>query len=351
MTTTSTDLPKGYAELQYPITQVSLAVRDLEKTMELYWRAFGWSGWDVFDHQPPMHHNTELRGKPVHYTLRGAEVMVGSVNFELLEPLEGPSLWKEFIDDRGEGIASIAVMFQTLEEGEAVKEEFAKRGMSVTMKANIGDHIEYYYLDTQDRFGVLIESGSGHATDFVRPAYVYPRADSPPTEKPEDLEYEITQVSIVVGDLESRLAAFHEAFGWGPWKIYESDGATIMHDCEIDGQPCDFFNVRWAETQVGQMNFELIEPRGGDNPWQRILDTKGEGVGSIAVMFKSAHESERVKEEFAQMGIGVTAVGRIGDHIEWYYLDTEPGFKCIIESGSGHALDFIPPTSVYPAGA
>ena len=31
---------------QYPITQVSLAVRDLEKTMELYWRAFGWSEMD-----------------------------------------------------------------------------------------------------------------------------------------------------------------------------------------------------------------------------------------------------------------------------------------------------------------
>src|SRR5215510_6866793 len=102
MTTTSAELPTGYAGLQYPITQVSLAVRDLEKTMELYWRAFGWSGWDVFDHRPPAHHDTELRGEQVHYTLRGAEVMVGSLNFELLEPVEGPSLWKEFIAERGE---------------------------------------------------------------------------------------------------------------------------------------------------------------------------------------------------------------------------------------------------------
>ena len=176
MTTASSDLPQGLAGLQYPITQVSLAVRDLEQTMERYWRAFGWSGWDVFDHKPPMHHNTELRGERVDYRLKGAEVMVGSLNFELLEPVDGPSLWKEFIDERGEGVASIAVMFKTLEEGEAVKREFAARGMPVTMKANIGDHIEYYYLDTQDQFGCLIESGSGHAADFVRPAYIYPTA-------------------------------------------------------------------------------------------------------------------------------------------------------------------------------
>src|SRR5262245_46286518 len=34
---------------------------------------------------------------------------------------------------------------------------------------------------------------------------------------------------------------------------------------------------------------------------------------------------------------------RIGDHIEYYYLDTESRFKCPIESGSGHALDYIKP--------
>jgi methylmalonyl-CoA/ethylmalonyl-CoA epimerase len=348
MTSTPQSLPRGYAGLQYPITQVSLAVRDLEKTMEFYWRAFGWSGWDVFVHEPPLHHNTELRGEEVHYTLKGAEVMVGSLNFELLEPMEGPSLWKEFIAEKGEGIASIAVMFQTMAEGEAVKREFAQRGMAMTMKANIGDHIEYYYLDTQERFGCLIESGSGHATDFVKPAFVYPTPDAPPSLKPGELDYEITQISLVVKDLDSRMQAYHEAFGWGPWKIYESDGEVIMHDCEMDGKPVDYFDVRWAETQVGDLNFELIQPRGGDNPWQRILDEKGEGIGSIAVMFKTREESEKVIQAFADMDLGLTAVGRIGDHIEWYYLDTEPGFKCIIESGSGHALDFMAPAAVYP---
>jgi methylmalonyl-CoA/ethylmalonyl-CoA epimerase len=348
MTTTPKDLPRGYAGLQYPITQVSLAVNDLEKTMELYWRAFGWSGWDVFEHREPAHHNTELRGEAVHYTLKGAEVMVGSLNFELLEPDEGPSLWKEFIAERGEGIASIAVMFQTMDEGEAVKREFAERGMPVTMKANIGDHIEYYYLDTQDRFGCLIESGSGHATDFVKPAFVYPTDDAPPTERADGLEYEITQISVVVRDLQARMEAYHEAFGWGPWKVFEADGDVVMHDCELDGKPVDFFNIRWAETQVGDLNFELIEPRGGDNPWQRMLDKHGEGIGSIAVMFKTTEESERVIEQFRAMDIGITAVGRIGDHIEWYYLDTQPGFKCVIESGSGHALDFMEPVAVYP---
>jgi len=158
----------------YEITQISLVVRDLDKTMKSYHKIFGWGPWDVFEHKPPSHHNTELRGKQVHYTLLGAETMVGSMNFELLQPLEGPSLWKEFLEKHGEGIASIAVMFKTIEESEKAKAAFKELGIEVVMRAHIGDHIEYYYLDTEPMLKCMIESGSGHATDFVKPKYVYP---------------------------------------------------------------------------------------------------------------------------------------------------------------------------------
>jgi hypothetical protein len=41
--------------------------------------------------------------------------------------------------------------------------------------------------------------------------------------------------------------------------------------------------------------------------------------------------------------------GRIGETIEFYYLDTEPMLKVIIESGSGHAVD-LTPAYTYPDG-
>lgn len=346
------NLPSGMAGLQYPITQISLAVKDLDATMEMYHRAFGWAPWQVFNHVPPVHHNTELRGEKVHYALRGAEVYVGNMNFELLQPLEGPNLWSEFMAKRGEGIASIATMFLERKDGDAVKKAFKDQfGIDVIMKADIGDHIEYYYLDTEEKFGCLIESGSGHAIDFVKPAKVYPSAGAVQVPAPSSgiIYPEITQVSLAVRDLESRMKAYHEAFGWGPWKIFEADGKVIQHDCELHGKKSDYFNVRWAEVQLGDViNFELIQPLGGSNPWQEQLDTVGEGIASIALMFKTKEESERVNAAFAAMGIGIDARARIGDHIEWYYLDTVPRFKCLIESGSGHALDFMPPAAVYP---
>jgi hypothetical protein len=39
--------------------------------------------------------------------------------------------------------------------------------------------------------------------------------------------------------------------------------------------------------------------------------------------------------------------GRIGETIEFYYVDTGPLIKFVLESGSGHAID-LEPTYVYP---
>jgi methylmalonyl-CoA/ethylmalonyl-CoA epimerase len=39
--------------------------------------------------------------------------------------------------------------------------------------------------------------------------------------------------------------------------------------------------------------------------------------------------------------------GRIGDSIEFYYLNTGPMLKWVLESGSGHAID-LKPTYLYP---
>jgi hypothetical protein len=51
------------ATLDYRITQISLVVRDLRKTMEQYHTILGWGPWNVFEHVPPMHHDTRVGGR------------------------------------------------------------------------------------------------------------------------------------------------------------------------------------------------------------------------------------------------------------------------------------------------
>ncbi|MFL5686070.1 MAG: VOC family protein [Chloroflexota bacterium] len=320
-------LPVGLAGLPYPITQISLAVTDLDALMERYHRAFGWAPWQVFDHVPPVHHATMLRGESVHYALRGAEVYVGSVNFELLQPLEGPNLWTEFIDRRGPGIASIATMFHERVDGDAVKAAFKDRyGIPVTMKADIGDHIEYYYLDTEARFGCLIESGSGHAIDFVRPASVVPHDGAEPGPSPTTgLEYAITSVTLVVRDLESAVAAYREAFGWGPWRSRRL----------ADDRPRSA-RAKLAAALVGDVRFEVVEPD-AVGPWRDVLERAGEGLAAIGLGLADADAEDTARAALVELGAPLIAevpssagAGRLA----WSLHDATRDLACLIAVGT-----------------
>ena len=155
------------------ISQIAVVVNDLEKTMEQYTKLLGWGPWNVYRHEPPRLHDTVLRGDQVDFTMLGAETHVGDMGFELLQPLEGPSLYKEWLDEHGEGLHHVAVMLHDFDESSELKRRFDEVGAPVLMGGRIGETIEFYYLDTQPSLKIILESGSGHAIDLV-PDYVYP---------------------------------------------------------------------------------------------------------------------------------------------------------------------------------
>jgi methylmalonyl-CoA/ethylmalonyl-CoA epimerase len=155
------------------ISQIAVVVNDLERTMEQYTKLLGWGPWNVYRHEPPRLHHTVIRGEEVPYTMLGAETHVGDMGFELLQPLEGPSIYREWLDTHGEGLHHVAVMLHDFEESTDLKKRFAEVDAPVLMGGRIGETIEFYYLDTQPALKIILESGSGHAIDLV-PDYVYP---------------------------------------------------------------------------------------------------------------------------------------------------------------------------------
>jgi predicted enzyme related to lactoylglutathione lyase len=314
-------IPVGMAGLRFPITQVSLVVDDIDALLAAYHRAFGWAPWQDFDHVPPVHHDEMYRGRSVHYSLRGAEVYVGSLNFELLKPLPGgESLFHDHLRERGEGIASIASMFHEREDGDAVKAAFrAEFGLGVINKADIGDHIEYFYVDTQADFGCPIESGSGHAIDFAGPARVYPHLGATFGPSPvSGITYGITTVTLVVDDLDEKVANYRRAFGWTPWRT-------------VDG---DLPGVRVVRAPVGDTTFEIVEPRDPGNPWAAFHHAHGDGLMGVTVAPAPPGTVRDVVDAFAADGIGVLASARIGGS-EWCLLDTADRFKTAIAVVSG----------------
>lgn len=155
----------------------------------------------------------------------------------------------------------------------------------------------------------------------------------------------ITQIAVVCRDLEATMKQYTEVLGWGPWNIYEHKEPTL-HDTTLNEEPAKF-SMLTAETMVGDMGFELIQPMEGDNIYSDWLDKHGEGFHHLAVMKHTPEESDAFKKEMKDRGVKVLMGGRIGESIEFYYLDTEPLLKIIVESGTGHAID-LKPVRTYP---
>ncbi len=163
----------GLLGRQLQISQIAVVCSDLETTMAQYTKLLGWGPWNVYRHEPPRLHHTELRGQPTEFTMLGAETHVGDIGFELLQPLEGPSIYKEWLDQNGEGLHHVAVMLHDFEESTELRQKFAEVGASVLMGGRIGETIEFYYLDTEPALKIILESGSGHAIELVAD-YAYP---------------------------------------------------------------------------------------------------------------------------------------------------------------------------------
>jgi methylmalonyl-CoA/ethylmalonyl-CoA epimerase len=162
---------------------------------------------------------------------------------------------------------------------------------------------------------------------------------------PPPVPMTITQIAVVVADMESALRSYTENLGWGPWSVFDYK-PPLLHDTVVRGEQVEYRMIG-AETSVDGLGFELIQPVTGPSIYQEFLDTHGEGVQHIACMKHSAQDSQTIKDHWRERGAEILMGGRIGESIEFYYLDTSPMLKFVLESGSGHAID-LEPTYYYP---
>jgi methylmalonyl-CoA/ethylmalonyl-CoA epimerase len=143
--------------------QLGFVVRDIERAAaEL--GAGPWRGW-LFG---PQGQGREYRGRAAEWTLRLA-LNERTPQFELIEPLEGPSIHAEWLEERGEGFQHVAYVVPSLER---TTSEMEAAGHPVVARIHAfgaaGDGAAAYF-DTVDALGFMVEA-------------VEPPARMPPTD-------------------------------------------------------------------------------------------------------------------------------------------------------------------------
>jgi hypothetical protein len=86
------------------INKVGLVVKDLYQLMENYSNILGIGSWDVISPEASLACERTYRGKPVQSRDVVALAQVGAVQLELCQPVDGDSIYRDFLEEHGEGL-------------------------------------------------------------------------------------------------------------------------------------------------------------------------------------------------------------------------------------------------------
>ena len=128
----------------WKIRHVGFVVDDLDKTISYY------QSLDIATMGPEAtFESPDKKGR-----IRGRFAQTGSMDIEFIEPVQGDSLHREFLNKHGDGINHIAF---TVEDINQEVDELVGRGVKLVCRGETPDGIKFAFFDTGKIGDVLIE--------------------------------------------------------------------------------------------------------------------------------------------------------------------------------------------------
>ena len=137
--------------------QIGVVVQDLDRTIAVLSEVFGIGPFRAIDWPPDDRTDIQgfYHGKPGDFSARMAFTDLGPVELELIQPLEGKSIWADFLEKHGEGIHHIRFNVPDLEP---VIEYLAGHSIGVAqMGSGLRPGTTWANLDTAHIVGFTIE--------------------------------------------------------------------------------------------------------------------------------------------------------------------------------------------------
>ncbi|MHB1162518.1 MAG: VOC family protein [Chloroflexota bacterium] len=139
------------------VSQIALVVKDLDRAMEAYWKILGIGPWKIYLYEPGYVKDMQFRGQPDAYRAWVALAEFGGQVIELMQHIDGESLYTEFSAKHGEGVQHLGAFVedfaQALEDARAAGFKVLQSGHGYGKQ---GDGA-FAYLDTSEELGIIWE--------------------------------------------------------------------------------------------------------------------------------------------------------------------------------------------------
>ncbi|MDD3650139.1 VOC family protein [Immundisolibacter sp.] len=155
--------------------QVSVMVRDLDAAKERFRALLGIEDWVDIGIDSAHMPGCTYYGQPVEHTARLAIGRRGRACFELVEPLSGPTVYRDALDRRGECVHHIMVTLAPPQDFERAAQELAGRGIVVGQSASIPGLMAFAYFDGgKPLAGLFVEVIQPLADDWLERMFPSP---------------------------------------------------------------------------------------------------------------------------------------------------------------------------------
>lgn len=149
--------------------QVCVVTADAKRTLEGF-TALGIGPWRIYTFSPDTVRDQTYMGRPQAYSMRLALATSGNMLWEVIEPLEGPSIYKDFLARHGEGVQHVAQSCGD-KPFEQKLADFARCGRMM-IQSGCWNGVRYAYFGTEEYIGTTIE-----IFDFP-PDFVFPEPEA-----------------------------------------------------------------------------------------------------------------------------------------------------------------------------
>ena len=303
------------------INQVCLVVKNTEEVVRNYWDILGIGPWEIYSWEAPLVYDYKYRGKPSWAKTKMALTQVGGVQLELMEHLDGFSIYQDFLREHGEGLNHMNFL---VDDVDATAEILAKEGFPSVQSGRWEPREKngaYNYVDIKP-LRAIWEPVYGRSIAAEPTRYPDTAEVSPAKVKVKA----IAQVGIVVKNLEEVIKNYWNILGIEPWDILELVPPALHHQT-YHGKPSDF-KIRVAFAPTGQVQLGLLQPVSGDNIYSDFIAKHGEGLHHLRFIVDDINETTKIMNN---EGFSTLMSGRVSDGGFAYY-DTGHALKCIWEA-------------------
>lgn len=131
-----------------------IVVRDLETTMKHYRDVMGIEGWQILDSEEAGVTDTTYLGKPTKHKFRVGLVNMGPVRLELIQPVEGDNICKDFLEVHGQGLHHVGHVW--VKDMDKVIKEFETLGFQCLQTGRLPAG-RWAYVDMTEKLGTVVE--------------------------------------------------------------------------------------------------------------------------------------------------------------------------------------------------